>query len=443
MAKYKKYDEDEYTYSYEDGADDFSDNFRENQNRWKTEPEKAHSAQEKNVAALDKETGGKSKYASDTGVWSLSDGRKSTADGVMGNSYLSPYFNRSETEGYKIRENARKKYRDNSFSYDPSNDELYEQYKRQYIENGQRASDDAIARSAARTGGMASSYAATAGALAYQDYMTALNDKIPELSQLAYQKWEDEQERNLEEASYGEDMMNEEYSDWAMGREEYLGKKDERESDALSYAVAMNKAQTEGYGALSESEKETIYKQGSYYIPETDEIADISGTRYKLGIRAYSEDEDNTAQNKIAAILFKAQNSKNGAASLSVSEMTELLDAGYTIDSLGIRKSGTSGGKGTSGNSVSEKVREQSEAGAGTGTSGSVAPNEITNDVTGLDGGIINNMKQEWLEASGANEDKRQAVEEYLTALGMDDEKKRKYIEEFIRQNSQDMRRYA
>ena len=256
----------EKVYDYSKGADDFEENFKDNQKWWSESPEEAHSAQEKNVGALDKETGGKSTYTPSTGVWNLSDGRKSDANGISGNSYLSPYFDRKKTEGYKRSREAREKYFDNEFSYDPEKDELYRQYKERYIEGGQNAADDAIARSAMRTGGMASSYATTAGALAYQDYMKGLNDKIPELSELAYQKWEDKQARLREEAEYGENMTEDEYSDWAMGRSAYL---DKRDSD-LAYRIAMNKAQTNGFDSLSDSEREAIYSSGGYYDPKRD-----------------------------------------------------------------------------------------------------------------------------------------------------------------------------
>ncbi len=156
----------------------------------------------------------------------MSDGRVSDANGIRGNSYLSPYFDRKKTEGYKISEEAREKRQNNVFSYDPDKDDLYNMYKKKYKEAGRFDSDDAIAKSAARTGGLASSYATTAGALAYQDYASALSDKIPELSQLAYQKWQDEQARLLEEEEYGREKTEEEYSDWYLGRSTYLDLKE-------------------------------------------------------------------------------------------------------------------------------------------------------------------------------------------------------------------------
>lgn len=73
-----------------------------------------------------------------------------------------------------------------AFSYDASRDPLYDRYKEVYTREGTRAMQDTIGQVSARTGGLASSYAATAGAQANNVYMAKLADKIPELQKLAY-----------------------------------------------------------------------------------------------------------------------------------------------------------------------------------------------------------------------------------------------------------------
>lgn len=78
------------------------------------------------------------------------------------------------------------------FSYDYTTDPLYQQYQKEYTRLGQRAMDDTLAKISARTGGLASSYAASAGNQAYGNYMQQLSDKIPELEQYAYGKYNDE-----------------------------------------------------------------------------------------------------------------------------------------------------------------------------------------------------------------------------------------------------------
>lgn len=88
-----------------------------------------------------------------------------------------------------------------AFTYDPETDPTYQQYKESYTRSGQRAMQDTIGQVSARTGGLASSYAQAAGQQAYDGYMSALADKIPELKQLAYSMYQDEGEQqraNLE-----------------------------------------------------------------------------------------------------------------------------------------------------------------------------------------------------------------------------------------------------
>lgn len=87
------------------------------------------------------------------------------------------------------------------FSYNPENDPTYQQYKESYTKSGQRAMQDTIGQVSARTGGLASSYAGVAGQQTYDNYMSALADKIPELRQLAYSMYQDDlnnQRANLE-----------------------------------------------------------------------------------------------------------------------------------------------------------------------------------------------------------------------------------------------------
>lgn len=75
------------------------------------------------------------------------------------------------------------------FSYDPERDQLYSQYRKQYTREGDRAQQNAIGAAAAASGGIPSSYAATAAAQDGDYYAAQMTDKIPELYQLAYNKY--------------------------------------------------------------------------------------------------------------------------------------------------------------------------------------------------------------------------------------------------------------
>lgn len=82
-----------------------------------------------------------------------------------------------------------------AFSYDLNGDALYQQYKDNYIQQGKMAMQDAMGQAAAMTGGYGNSYAATVGNQAYQGYLQGLNDKVPELYQLAMQRYNMEGDR--------------------------------------------------------------------------------------------------------------------------------------------------------------------------------------------------------------------------------------------------------
>lgn len=76
------------------------------------------------------------------------------------------------------------------FRYDADGDALYQHYKDRYTQNGQRAMQDTMGQAAALTGGYGSSYAQSVGQQAYNQYMTGLNDVIPELYQLARDRYD-------------------------------------------------------------------------------------------------------------------------------------------------------------------------------------------------------------------------------------------------------------
>lgn len=78
------------------------------------------------------------------------------------------------------------------FSYDMNEDKMYQQYRDQYIREGQRAMKDTAAQTAALTGGYGSTYGAIAAQQGYDNYLAGLNDRVPQLEQMAYGRYTDE-----------------------------------------------------------------------------------------------------------------------------------------------------------------------------------------------------------------------------------------------------------
>lgn len=119
------------------------------------------------------------------------------------------------------------------FSYDVNTDALYQQYKQQYVKQGQQAMQDTIGQSAALTGGYGSSYATTAGSQAYQSYLDQLNNMVPQLEQNAYAKYQNDQQalrNNLATYMQQDDSLYNRYRDtvadyWTQG--DYLTQKED------------------------------------------------------------------------------------------------------------------------------------------------------------------------------------------------------------------------
>ena len=97
------------------------------------------------------------------------------------------------------------------FNYDLNADALYNQYKDQYMLQGQKAMMDTMGQAQAMTGGYGNSYAQSVGQQAYQGHMQQLNDKIPELYQLALSKYQMEGNEMKDRASLIAQMENQDY----------------------------------------------------------------------------------------------------------------------------------------------------------------------------------------------------------------------------------------
>lgn len=87
------------------------------------------------------------------------------------------------------------------FSYDFNADQLYQQYKNNYMQQGNQAMMNTMANAATLTGGYGNSYATAAGAQANQQYLNQLNNIIPELYAAAMDKYNMDTDKLM--AQYG------------------------------------------------------------------------------------------------------------------------------------------------------------------------------------------------------------------------------------------------
>lgn len=98
------------------------------------------------------------------------------------------------------------------FAYDFNADALYQQYKDQYIQQGQMAMMDTMGQAAAMTGGYGNSYAQTVGQQAFNQYLAHLHSVMPELYGMAYDRYTQEGQDLLDQYDLYMDREAQEYS---------------------------------------------------------------------------------------------------------------------------------------------------------------------------------------------------------------------------------------
>ena len=156
--------------------------------------------------------------------------------GDDGSEYL-PFMNQYGTFPYpqppkytdqyssRIDEMLDKLLNRDKFSYDYTKDPLWQQYQSQYLREGERAMEDTMGQLSARTGGLSSSWAQTAGQQAQNYYASQAADKIPELYQLAYNMYLKDIDTQVQDLGLLNNMSDRQYnryrdtmSDWMNDR---------------------------------------------------------------------------------------------------------------------------------------------------------------------------------------------------------------------------------
>lgn len=173
------------------------------------------------------------------------------------------------------------------FSYDVNGDALYQQYKDQFTRQGKLAMQDSMGQAAAMTGGYGNSYAATVGNQAYQQSMQDLGNVIPELYQLAYERYAGETCDLYDQYALLGDRENIDYGRYRDEVNDYQAALDrlqnqyntEREFDYGKYADDRNF----DYGVF-ENDRAFAYQQ------ERDAVADAQWQKnFDEALRQYEE----------------------------------------------------------------------------------------------------------------------------------------------------------
>ena len=168
------------------------------------------------------------------------------------------------------------------FSYDMNADALYNQYRDWYVREGKLAMQDTMGQAAALTGGYGNSYAQNAGQQAYNSYLQGLNDKLPELYQMALSKYQAEGDQLNDQAGLLGDRESQDYNRWqdqnnlwqndrnfAYGQyQDELGRQDQL--DAQDKALAQE--QVKYLLSLGVKPNDDLLKKAGYDSQYTDTI---------------------------------------------------------------------------------------------------------------------------------------------------------------------------
>ena len=214
------------------------------------------------------------------------------------------------------------------FSYDFNSDALYQQYKDNYIQQGQMAMMDTMGQAAAMTGGYGNSYAQSVGQQAYNQQLNQLNDVIPELYQMAYNRYQDEGQRLKDNYSMYMDQENMDYgkyqdtlSNWRSDLNYLTDRYDtERNFDYGQYQDNRNLA----YDQYS-TDKNLAYDQ---YQTDKGYAYDQYSTDKNLAYDQYSANK-NLAYNEFTADRQMAYDQYNANRDLAYNEFTAGRDLAY------------------------------------------------------------------------------------------------------------------
>ena len=158
------------------------------------------------------------------------------------------------------------------FTFNVNEDALYQQYKDRYTQMGKQAMRDTVGQAAALTGGYGNTYAQNVGQQAYGQYMQGLTDKIPELYQLALDKYDRDAAAEKEKYSLLTDADNTDYSRWGDQMAQWNTDRNylsDRADTELSQAMSISNTM---YARLAE-----LAAKG--YTPTDDELRGAGMTR--------------------------------------------------------------------------------------------------------------------------------------------------------------------
>lgn len=211
-----------------------------------------------------------------------------------------------------VFQKARKDYLNREkFYYDLNGDALYQQYKDQYMRQGNMAMLDTIGQASAMTGGYGNSYAQSVGQQTYQGYLQQLNDKVPELYQLALSRYAQEGQDLLNKYSLLADDRNFEYGkyndvyDKLVANRDYEGNNYYNQYNLESGDYDRRLANLKDLYSIANSAANTLYDQ-EFGVYNTDIANKKWQEEYNLSERAQDQSDTISAlKNQISGLEDK------------------------------------------------------------------------------------------------------------------------------------------
>lgn len=190
----------------------------------------------------------------------------------MPEMYTTQPFDFTKFEDTALGQQARKDYEKlqkqltnfKAFSYDKDTDPLYQEYADSYTRSGQRAMNDVLGQLAARTGGMASSYAGSMAQQTYDQYMAELANKVPELRNLAYSMYMDDYNKLADQYNRSYQRYADDYNRYMQGVQ----------TDQSSWATANQLNQSSWATMANLSAEQQQFAAQMAYNAYRDKVAD-------------------------------------------------------------------------------------------------------------------------------------------------------------------------
>lgn len=237
------------------------------------------------------------------------------------------------------------------FSYDFNSDALYNQYKDQYIQQGQMAMMDTMGQAAALTGGYGNSYAQTAGQMAYNQQLSQLNAIMPELYSMAYDRYNQEGQNLL-------DMYNLYMDREAQERSNY--------QTELSNWYSMLDYYTNNYNTLYEQDYDEYLNNRSLAFDKWSSNLGISYDDYM----AVLEQEYEKERDAVADSQWQQEFDQNEAA-INYNNLVDLITStGYTPTAAELKAAGMTDTQAQAYKNYYDSAQTTGGSGDGGGTGG-------------------------------------------------------------------------